>query len=703
MTDVVRRRLLQASIAAGVGSLLPSIARAAAIAPSVRSRTLEDLQHVVIFMQENRSFDHYFGSLAGVRGFGDRFVVPAPALPGHPQRTVWLQPSEQGDRVLTPFALDTTGQFDHMRVEGTPHSWPDAQYAWDHGRMAQWPRHKKNHAMGYFGRDDLPFQFALADAFTVCDAYHCAFQGGTNPNRLFLWSGHNDPSGRHGGPAIANSHDNFPEYGGHPDSYRWMTYVEQLQQAGVDWRIYQDMADNFTDNPLAGFERFRAAWQGQHGHDEQLRERGVSTHTLDALRADVLANRLPQVSFIIADAAGSEHPGPSSPVQGAAYTARLLDALTANPEVWSKTALLIMFDENDGFFDHMPPPAPPSPDPQRPGGWAGQSVVDTSGEYHRQRSPGNEGYERDDLFGRPYGLGPRVPMYVISPWSRGGWVDSQVYDHTSVIRLLEARFGVTASGISAWRRAVCGDLLGAFDFSQADARPFGAQLPDVRRSAARAASLSGRTTPPLPDGLTPPQQDIGVRPARALPYRPQVQLIDAAAPGQVRLQLACDGAAAVLHVYDRLQLEAVPRRYTVTPGQPVQDSWPLHNGQYDLWVLGPNGFHRHFRGTGKTALQARIERDGAQLVLQLDSRSDQALVCQVQPRTYANSARASTLSVRAGQPARLRWPAAPTAGWYDLQLDYPGGSLRLAGRVEDGQPGTSDPALGGPARLTQEA
>ena len=132
MTDVVRRRLLQASIAAGVGSLLPSIARAAAIAPSVRSRTLEDLQHVVIFMQENRSFDHYFGSLAGVRGFGDRFVVPAPALPGHPQRTVWLQPSEQGDRVLTPFALDTTGQFDHMRVEGTPHSWPDAQSAFDH-------------------------------------------------------------------------------------------------------------------------------------------------------------------------------------------------------------------------------------------------------------------------------------------------------------------------------------------------------------------------------------------------------------------------------------------------------------------------------------------------------------------------------------------------------------------------------------------
>ena len=69
---------------------------------------------------------------------------------------------------------------------------------------------------------------------------------------------------------------------------------------------------------------------------------------------------LPQVSWIVATAEGSEHPGPSSPAQGADYTSKVLDALTANPDVWSKTVLIINFDENDGFFDHVPPPAAPS-------------------------------------------------------------------------------------------------------------------------------------------------------------------------------------------------------------------------------------------------------------------------------------------------------------------------------------------------------
>ncbi|HDS1121942.1 TPA: phospholipase C, phosphocholine-specific, partial [Stenotrophomonas maltophilia] len=417
MTDIGRRRLLQAGVAAGLSPLLPSIARAAAIAPAAQTRSLDDLQHIVVFMQENRSFDHYFGTLPGVRGFGDRFVAPAAALEaGGRMRSLWLQPDASGKRAIAPFPLDTAAHFGYMRVEGTPHTWPDAQRAWDHGRMGQWPKAKQNHSMGYFQRSDLPFQFALADAFTICDAYHCAMQAGTNPNRVFLWTGHNDAQARAGGPVIANSHDNFPEHGGHPASYRWTSHVERLQKAGVSWQIYQDMADNFTDNPLAGFEAFRRAYSAAPGHDPQLRARGVSTRGLTQLRQDVLDGRLPQVSFIIADAAGSEHPGPSSPAQGAAYTARVLDALTADPEVWSRTALLLMFDENDGFFDHMPPPAPPS---AVDGGWAGASSVSTEGEYHRHPAPGDEKYDAAELRGRPYGLGPRVPLYVISPWSRG--------------------------------------------------------------------------------------------------------------------------------------------------------------------------------------------------------------------------------------------------------------------------------------------
>lgn len=701
MTDTVRRRLLQAGLATGVGALLPSIARAAAIAPRVRSRSLQDLEHVVVFMQENRSFDHYFGTLPGVRGFGDRFPAPAPPLPGQPPRSVWLQPSEDGGRVLAPFPLDTAEHFGYMRVEGTPHTWPDAQYAWDHGRMGHWTAAKQNHSLGYFRRADLPFQFALADAFTLCDAYHCSFQGGTNPNRLFLWCENNDPHARGGGPAIANSHDNFASHGGHPASYSWKTYVERLQDAGVDWRIYQDMADNFTDNPLAGFARFREAFAGAPGHDAGLRDRGVSTHGLDRLRRDVLADRLPQVSFVVSDAAGSEHPGPSSPAQGAAYTARLLDALTANPDVWSRTALMLMFDENDGFFDHVPPPAPPSADPSAADGRAGASAVSTAGEYHLHRSPGNERHERDDLQGRPYGLGPRVPLYVISPWSRGGWVDSRVYDHTSVLRLLEARFGVHAEGISPWRRAVCGDLTGAFDFSQRDDRPFLAALPDIHAVAARAAALPGRTLPALPAGLEPPAQPPGVRPARPLPYRPSVDL----EPGAdvVALRMAVDGAAAVLHVYDQRRPDAIPRRYTVAPGRPLRGEWPLDAGAYDLWILGPNGFHRRYAGPAPDPAPVALELDPGDggLVLRIRNRASSTQSVSVRAAAYADANAAQAFDLPAGGEHRLRWNVAASGGWYDILVEQGQTRQRLAGRIEDGRAGISDPAMGGPARLLQ--
>jgi phospholipase C len=703
--DLVRRRLLQAGLSASAASLLPAaIARAAAIAPVAGSRSLEDVQHVVILMQENRSFDHYFGTLSGVRGFGDRFPIPAPPLPGQAPRSVWLQPAKEAARLLAPFPLDTARDFRLMRVEGTPHLWPDAQSAWDQGRMGQWAVHKENHSLGYFRRSDIPFQFALAETFTICDAYHCAIQASTNPNRIFQWCGHNDGLARAGGPVIGNSHDNFPEKKGHAASYTWTTYVERLQAAGVSWQVYQDMDNNYADNPLAGFETFRQAWRGVPGSDAALRERGVSTRDLDLLRRDVLDNKLPQVSFIVAGGKDSEHPGDSSPAQGAAYTARVLDALTADPAVWSRTALLINFDENDGFFDHVPPPAPPSADPARPGHYAGASVIATDGEYHRHASPGNEEFDLPALRGRPYGLGPRVPLYVISPWSRGGWVDSQVFDHTSVLRFIERRFGVPVE-VSPWRRAVCGDLTSAFDFSQADHRPFFTSLPGTREAASRAATLPGRTAPPLPAEVTPPVQDAGTRRSRPLPYRPDAQLIVGA--DEARLALACEGAAAVLHVYDRLQLTALPRRYTLAPGQPLADAWALQASRYDLWLLGPNGFHRHFTGHAQAAAyDARmvLAADGSpRMQLQLANPGRQTLALQLRPAAYAGHMLPTRIELRAGETRALNWPLAPTGGWYDLWLEADGSTRRLAGRVETGADSISDPAMGGPAQLWQEA
>jgi phospholipase C len=664
---------------------------------------------VVILMQENRSFDHYFGALNGVRGFGDRFPIPVPDSPGITRKTVWFQSTggaQPGPAVIAPFHLDTQDRFALMRVTGTPHTWPNAQAAWDDGRLHQWPRFKTDHAMGYFTRDDLPFQYAMAEAFTLCDAYHCSFQGGTNPNRLFQWTGTNDPTGGGGGPALTNDFDNL----GHDPAggYTWLTYAERLQAAGITWQVYQDMADNFTDNPMAGFRRFRDAVSGLPGSLAALRDRGLSTRDLDLLAEDVRHDRLPQVSWIVATEEGSEHPDPSSPAQGAEYTARVLEALTANPAVWSKTVLFVNFDENDGFFDHVPPPAPPSIVSTSPLALAGASTVDTAGEYHELQPAGIDPARTVPLH-KPYGLGPRVPMYVISPWSTGGWVNSEVFDHTSVIRFLERRFGVAEPNISAWRRAVCGDMTSAFDFSDADDRRFVDDLPDTTELAAAARALPGTTTPPTPALPELPEQEHAARPSRALPYELHVTSRVHRAAAQLELTFASTGAAgAVFHVYDRKHLDRVPRRYTVEAGKRLGDRWDLapDGGDYDLWVIAPNGFHRHFTGRGGAQpVEAEVEVGYAHgdLVIALHNRGAEPCELVLTANAYSPGER-HAVRVPPGQARVRRWPLERSARWYDITVEVqglPGFTRRFAGRVETSRDSVSDPALGGRAHGDQ--
>jgi len=703
MLDMDRRKLL---LAAGAGMVAAgSIGKAFAIDADVRSGSLMDVEHVVILMQENRSFDHYFGSMAGVRGFGDRFPIPSAA--GHPRQTVWTQFQDPAvPAAVAPFHLDTNASFALMRAEGTPHSWPDAQAAWDQGRMSRWPEAKTVRSMGHYLAGDIPFQFALAEAFTLCDAYHCSMQTGTNSNRLFLWSGTNDPSGAQGGPSIGNSHDSLVKDGGSPIGYRWTTYVERLQAAGIDWRIYEDMADNFTDNPLAGFTRFRDAHDaGPGGPDHDLIDRGLSTQKLDRLRQDVVAGKLPQVSYIVADAASSEHPAASSPAQGADYTARVLEALTANPAVWSRTALFVMFDENDGFFDHVPPPAPPSRDPAAPDGLAGGSTVATGGEYHLVRSEADAKSENPALIGRPYGLGPRVPMYVVSPWSRGGWVNSEVFDHTSVIRFLEQRFGVQEPNISPWRRAVCGDLTSAFDFRRPnDARTW-APLPATAAQSARAAALPGETPAAPPAEPHMPVQASGARRSRALRYRLEVSAD--VADDRVRLIFENAGrAAAVFHVYDRLHRDRIPRRYTVGAGESLAGDWAgRENDPYDLWIVGPNGFHRHIAGV-QTMAEPRVSLSadpGRQsIALMLSNPGKTARRIEASPMAYGHALGARSFTLAPGQSTTARWSLSATHGWYDIAVRLPAETRylrRFAGRLESGRDSISDPAMGGPAAM----
>ena len=691
MSQIDRRRLL--ALGAAALTLPPAIERAWAIDAKVKTGTIKDIDHIVILMQENRSFDHYFGTMNGVRGFSDRFPIPLPGA-----RTVWRQSyTRGGPNEIAPFPLDSANTFAHMRVEGTPHAWPDAQYAWDRGRMTNWPDHKNPHAMGYFAEADIPFQFALANAFTLCDAYHCSFTGGTNTNRLFLWSGTNDGSGARGGPSISNSHDTLPDK--EPlakQPYTWTTYPERLEAAGVSWKIYEDMADNFGDNPLVGFKAFRDALANAPASNPVLVQKGLSTQHLDMLRADVAAGSLPQVSWIISPAADSEHPGPSSPAQGADYIARVLDCLTSNPDVWARTALLINFDENDGYFDHVPPPAPPAKDAV--GQMLGASTVDTTGEYHSVRAPSEATSERDDLMGRPYGLGPRGPLYVISPFARGGFVNSEVFDHTSIIRFCEKRFGAMEPNISPWRRAVCGDLTSCFDFATPNAAI--AKFPDTTETAKRAAALPGRTKPPTPAEPVAPVQAAGPRRSRPLPYALDVSLTANSPP---RITFRTTGsAAAVFHVYDRLALAGPPRRYTVEPGKMLQDEWPT--GAYDLVVLGPNGFHRHFASEkGGAAPLITLVAVGRKIQLRLANPDSAARSILVASEPYADDLKPWIAKLASESSANHLWDLSSTSGWYDFTVRIEGvlgWRQRLAGRIDTGVASITDPAIGGPAVLS---
>ncbi len=641
--------------------------------------TIDDVGHVVILMQENRSFDHYYGTMRGVRGFGDRFTIPS---------NVWYQRSDNADRPhVLPFHLDTQQAFTQMRVEGTPHTWPDAQRAWNHGRLDAWPTHKHSHSMGYYTEADLPFQTALANTFTICDAYHSALQAGTNPNRVYAWTCSVDPHQLGGGPVIGNLYDNL-----HYDAdggYTWTTYVERLQAAGISWQVYQDMEDNYTNNPLAGFKVFRDAFADKPGADPALRERALTSRSIGQLRRDVEEGKLPQVSFIVATAEGSEHPLPSSPAQGADYTASVLKALTANPAVWNKTVLFLMFDENDGFFDHMPPPAPPSDHA------SGASTVDTSGEYHQFDS--GEQTEAPDLMGRPYGLGPRVPMTVISPWSRGGWVNSQVFDHTSVIRFLEQRFGVTEPHITPWRRAVCGDLTSAFDFTKPDTSPFMHLLPETAALADRARQLGQTALPCAPPANAPPRQSPGTRPSRALPY--ELQVFEQVGADGIELCFANTGkAAAVFHVYDKNHLDLVPHRYTVEAGKELSGRWTA-DPAYDLWVLGPNGFHRQFAGRcdgkAKATVQLAVLAAEGELGMTLSNHGADDLSFVVTDEAYDAGVDAFLLAP--GGRATHGWHTSASGQWYDLSVrlqEDPAYLRRYAGHIEHGKDSISDPAMG---------
>ena len=684
MSPISRRALLGSAAAVGAGTALGALPLRPARARAATTGTIADVQHVVILMQENRSFDHYFGTLKGVRGFADRTGI---TLPGG--YSVFNQPNGSGRQY--PWNLSNgsgnifAGAETLAQCDGSlDHGWQTQHEAWDGGKMDDWISAKgSNRTLGFMKRSDIPFHFALADAYTICDAYHCSILSATGPNRTYLWSGMIDPNGTAGGPAYD---------GGSESGLGWETYAEALQNAGVSWKLYQNADDNFGDNALAYFNQFANA-----PTSSPLYQRGMSsvpsstgstpTDIAAAIKADVLGGTLPQVSWVVANQQTSEHPD-APPEDGAQFVNEVIQALAADAGVFDSTVLFLNYDENDGFFDHVPPPSPPA-------GTADEFIQD----------------------GTAIGLGYRVPMIVVSPWTRGGWVDSRTYDHTSVLRFLEtwtAALGTPAPcpNISAWRRSVCGDLTGAFDF--------GAAVPGLPSLPATTSSISiyycDVMLNPSPDTNALPAQEPGTKSARALPYQPDgyVSSFQYGANGQILLwlKMANEGpqatAATTFSVYANAYRGGGPWQYTCpaydastqTDGV-VTDYFNVGSGygagQYDLALIGPNRFLRRFAGNAATAGQntevtshyapAPDTGQAAIWFTMTNASATQAATFTISSANYRSDGPWTYSVPPGGSVSDYFNQVAYCGGWYDFTVTVsvdPAWSRRFTGHIETG-------------------
>ena len=696
MNKLGRRGFLKTmgSGALAAASLPLSIRRALAIPAKNRTRSIEDVEHVIILTQENRSFDHYFGTLRGVRGFGDPRAVNLPS--GKP---VWQQPNGSGE--LLPFR-PPVANLGATFLPDVPHGWNDGNAAWNGGQYDQWVPNKGVTTMTYYTRHDLPYHYALADAFTICDGYYCSVMGPTDPNRYHLWTGWVGNDGAAGSPVITNA-----EAG-----YDWSTFPELLERAGISWKVYQDIGNgltaagfwgwtsdpyigNFGDNSLLYFHQYQNALPGNPLADKAKTGTNIQAlnrdpvRLLDAFRADVQTGKLPQVSYIVAPEAYTEHPN-WAPNFGAWYISQFLDILVSNPNVFSKTVLFVNYDENGGFFDHLVPPTPPQSSAN------GLSTVSTINEIF----PGDGSHPVG-----PYGLGVRVPTIVISPWSKGGYVNSQVFDHTSLIRFIEKRFSSVPmeTNITPWRRAVAGDLTSAFNFENPNEIEY-LDLPNT--NSYKPTNLvrfpDYNVVPPANQML--PKQEPGIRPARALPYALDAHGLLQLSDGSFLISFANTGqATAVFQVRSASDLHT-PRTYTVEPGKSLNDTWSLASlgvANCNLSVYGPNGFFRGFMGNVSSLRNAQLDvrayydTQNNGIALQIANPTSHTANVTILDQYTGKSVE---LAINAGRSDSKYFSLTRLSGWYDLVIAVASDSsikYHFAGHVETGKDSVSDPAIGG--------
>ena len=819
--------------AAGVSGFVPeSIQRAFAIEPEPGS-TYMDAEHIVILMQENRSFDHALGTLQGVRGFNDPRAIRQPN-----GNSVFVQTDAAGNS-YAPWRLDIRD----TRITwmgSVPHTRHSQVDAWNQGHHDGWLEAKRSYTreyshmpltMGHYTREDLPFYYALADAFTVCDQNYCSVMTSTTPNRSAFWTGTIRDEQRSDSRVFMRNDEILS------GDMTWKTYPERLHEAGILWKFYQNeltnaggmskeqnaWLSNFGCNILEYFaaynveaypgsvlsmqEQIDSLTQQVEKHEQALTDekdpQAVAQHRamiardrkriekikaslgnsgesrykelsaqqrmlhdaafitnagdphyraleslafeeggkqqkmmvpkgdlLHQFRKDVDEGKLPTVSWLSAPEKFSDHP--TSPWYGAWYVSEVMDILTKNPEVWKKTIFILTYDENDGYFDHAPSFV--AADPKRPQTGRASAGVDTGLEYTYVEDELNQGVPGKDARSGPIGMGFRVPMVVASPWSRGGWVNSQLFDHTSTLMFLEEfiqnKYGkkVREENISTWRRSISGDLTSCF--RPHDAKESKLDYLDRDKFVVSIQQARNKEVPSNYRKLTPEQieeinhhllqsegmahQEKGIRPACALPYELYAEGRLSADRTKFELHLKAGNevhgkraAGAPFNVYLRNITDQgmIAATYAVKPGDTLSEAFPLSlfaGGGYSIDVHGPNGFFRTFMGEANgPVLQVRttyerehsIPTGNVQVFVQ--NPGTQTLKVAVLDNSYKTGI--VTKEVPAGREVSVVLKLQESYGWYDFTVTADGAkaAARYAGRVETGRSSFSDPLMGG--------
>ncbi|GAB5541632.1 MAG: hypothetical protein SangKO_013920 [Sandaracinaceae bacterium] len=355
------------------------------------------IRHFIVLMQENRSFDHYFGAMPGVDG------IPAGAS----------NPRADG----TPVEPFHTSEY---CIRDVAHSWSASHRQWNDGANDGFVTTNEpggERALGYLDDADLPFYWDLARTFAMSDHHFCSVLGPTWVNRFYMLSG--TSFGRTSNGEV--DRERIPEEGHH-------VIFEQLDLAGVSWGIYFDSAP-FV---FGGYPHYAL-------RPPQRRKIHELDDETDGFFAALEAGTLPEVVFIdptwdwtAGVDATDEHP-PANPQRGQAWVREIVSRVMAS-DIWAETAIIVTYDEHGGFYDHVPPPEACHP-----------------GDYPSGASDGD--FDR---------LGFRVPLIVVSPYARAGYVSPRVTDLSSIPRLLQARYllpALTGRDANAW------PMLDMFDFA----------------------------------------------------------------------------------------------------------------------------------------------------------------------------------------------------------------------------------------------